>query len=180
LRVRRRRCTLQRKSQLSNTPMSSGAERKLTIIREILASIAPRPDQLLPALLEVQHRIGCVSNACIAASAQHFNLSRADVYGVASFYHDLRLEPVGDHIVQICQAEACQAVGCRALAAHAECRLGVKIGTTSPDARITLEAAYCFGNCACGPTVRIDDAIHGRVTPERFDALVGALPGTRA
>src|SRR5882672_4333668 len=160
--------------------MSSEAERELEIIREILAPIAPRPDQLLPTLLEVQRRTGCVSNACITASALHFNLSRADVYGVASFYHDLRLEPAGDHVVQICQAEACQAVGCRALAEHAERRLGVKIGTTSPDARVTLEAAYCFGNCACGPTVRIDDAIHGRVTPERFDALVATLSGARA
>ncbi len=155
--------------------MSSDAVRELEVVREVLATTTPDANLLLPALLEVQHRLGHVSNACIAAAAQHFNLSRADVYGVATFYHDLRAEPAGDHLIQICQAEACQAVGCRALASHAERRLGVTMGTTSPDRRVTLEKAYCFGNCACGPTVRIDDAIHGRVTPERFDALVAAL-----
>ncbi len=157
--------------------MHSDAEREMEVIREVLALVAPQPDLLLPTLLEVQRRLGLVSDACIATAAQHFNLSRADVYGVATFYNDLRLEPVGDHVVQICQAEACQAVGCRALATHAERCLGVAIGTTSADMRVTLEAAYCFGNCACGPTIRIDDAIHGRVTPERFDALIAQLPG---
>ena len=160
--------------------MHSDAELELEIIREVLAPVAPQPDLLLPALLELQRRLGHVSSACVATAAQHFNLSRADVHGVATFYHDLRSEPVGRHLVQICQAEACQAVGCRALTTHAERRLGVSIGTTAPDAGITLEAAYCFGNCACGPTVRIDDAIHGRVTAERFDALVAAWPGRPA
>ncbi len=159
-------------SERSNALMLSDAEREAEVIREVIAPVAPQPDLLLPTLLELQRRLGHVPNACIAMAAQHFNLSRADVYGVASFYHDLRLAPAGDHRVQICLAEACQAVGCRALAAHAERRLGVAIGTTSPDRRITLEAAYCFGNCACGPTVRIGETIHGRVTPERFDALV--------
>ena len=159
--------------------MNPDAVPELDVIREVLAANAPDAQLLLPALLEVQRRVGHVSNACIAAAAQHFNLSRADVYGVASFYHDLRSEPAGLHRVQICQAEACQAVGCRALAAHAERRLGAAMGTTSTDRRVTLETAYCFGNCACGPTVRIDDAIYGRVTPERFDALIAALHGPR-
>ena len=153
--------------------------RELEVVREILAATAPDANELLPALLEVQRRLGRVPNAGIAAAAQHFNVSRADVYGVVTFYHDLRAEPAGDHVIQICQAEACQAVGCRALALHAEGRLGVSMGTTSADRRITLEAAYCFGNCACGPTVRIGDTIHGRVTPHRFDTLVAALHETR-
>ena len=159
--------------------MSSDAARELDVVREILAATAPDANQLLPALLEVQRRLGYVPNVGIAAAAQHFNVSRADVYGVATFYHDLRAEPAGDHVIQICQAEACQAVGCRALASHAEDRLGIAMGTTSADRRVTLEAAYCFGNCACGPTVRIGDAIHGRVTPQRFDTLVAALDDTR-
>jgi NADH:ubiquinone oxidoreductase subunit E len=159
--------------------MPSDAARELQVIREVLAATEPQSHLLLPTLLEVQRRLGQVPSACVVAAAQHFNLSRADVYGVLTFYHDLRVEPVGDHVVQICQAEACQAVGCRALASHAVRRLGVAMGTTSPDRRVTLEAAYCFGNCACGPTVRIDDSIHGRVTPERFDTLVAALHGPR-
>ncbi len=161
--------------------MSSDAARELEVVREILAATAPVTNELLPALLEVQRRLGHVPNVGIAAAAQHFNVSRADVYGVTTFYHDLRAEPAGDHLVQICQAEACQAVGCRALVSHAEARLGINDrNDISPDRRITLEAAYCFGNCACGPTVRIDDAIHGRVTPQRFDTLVAALDDTRS
>jgi formate dehydrogenase subunit gamma len=159
--------------------MPSDAARELEVIREVLAATEPQSHLLLPTLLEVQRRLGRVPNECVAAAAQYFNLSRADVYGVLTFYHDLRTEPAGEHIVQICQAEACQAVGCRALASHAVRRLGVAMEATSPDGRVTLEAAYCFGNCACGPTVRIDDSIHGRVTPERFDALVAALQGQR-
>ena len=96
--------------------MNLDAVPELDVIREVLAANTPDAQLLLPALLEVQRRVGHVSNACIAAAAEHFNLSRADVYGVASFYHDLRREPAGLHRVQICQAEACQAVGCRALA----------------------------------------------------------------
>src|SRR5262249_6553671 len=140
----------------------------------ILAASPSNYDRLLPALLDIQRRVGFVPPASIAAIARHFNLSRADVHGVVTFYQDLRSAPPGRHIVQICQAEACQAVGCRALTAHAERRLGVRIG--DGDARITLIAGYCFGNCACGPTVRIDEAVHGRVTPQRFDALIDALP----
>lgn len=157
--------------------MPSDVEHELETIREVLSASASRQDLLLPALLDLQQRFGHVSNACISAVAQHFNLSRADVYGVVSFYHDLRQEPVGDHLIQICQAEACQAVGSRALTTHAQQRLGAAIGTTSPDMRVTLEASYCFGNCACGPTIRIDREIHGRVTPDRFDALVSAFSG---
>ena len=159
--------------------MSSDAARELDVVREILAATASEPNELLPALLEVQRRLRYVPNVGISAAAQHFNVSRADVYGVATFYHDLRAEPAGDHLIQICHAEACQAVGCRALASHAEARLGMTMGTTSADRRVTLEAAYCFGNCACGPTVRIGEAIYGRVTPQRFDTLVAALDDTR-
>ena len=150
--------------------MSNDAEQE--IVSEILSHTAPTQDHLLPTLLDIQRRLSFVPPASITTIARHFNLSRADVYGVASFYHDLRDARPPFHVVEICQAEACQAVGCRALVAHALTRLG-----DAADSNVAIEAAYCFGNCACGPTVRIGDAIHGRVTPERFDELVAALPG---
>ena len=153
-------------------------ERELDIVREELAVTAPSQDLLLPLLLDVQRRIGHVPKGSVDLIAQHFNLSRADVHGVASFYHDLRDVPAGRHVVQICQAEACQAVGCRTLAAHAQRRLGVAMGATTADSHITIEPAYCFGNCACGPTVRIGDEIYGRVTADRFDVLIAALDET--
>jgi len=142
-------------------------------IRDLLRDLRGEQHELLPLLQAVQLRIGFVPKAAVQQIADALNLSRAEVYGVARFYHDLRDAPAGRQIVQICGAEACQAVGCRALTAHAERTLGIATGETTADGRTTLEVAYCFGNCACGPTVRIGDTIHGRVTPARFDALVG-------
>ncbi|HTO58669.1 MAG TPA: NAD(P)H-dependent oxidoreductase subunit E [Pseudomonadales bacterium] len=144
------------------------------IVAHVLATTPPSFDRLLPALLEIQRSVGFVPPQSIAAIADHFNLSRADVHGVVSFYDDLRTTPPGRHIVQICQAEACQALGCRELTTHAEQRLGIALG--DGDANVTLVGGYCFGNCACGPTVRIGDTVHGRVTPHAFDVLIDALP----
>jgi formate dehydrogenase subunit gamma len=143
------------------------------IVAQVLAATPSNYDRLLPALLEIQRRLGCVPPPAIGAIARHFNLSRADVHGVVSFYQDLRTSAPGRHVVQICQAEACQAVGSRGLTMHAERQLGLALGES--DARVSLTAGYCFGNCACGPTVRIDDAVHGRVTPQTFDGLIDAV-----
>jgi len=143
-------------------------------VAHILAGTVPSYDRLLPALLDIQRRIGFVPPQSIATIAHHFNLSRADVHGVVTFYDDLRTAPPGRHVVRICQAEACQALGSRELTKHAERLLGLALGAS--DARVTLAAGYCFGNCACGPSVRIGDAVHGRVTVQTFDALIDALP----
>jgi formate dehydrogenase subunit gamma len=91
---------------------------------------------------------------------------------VVSFYHFFRSTPPGAHTVSVCRAESCQAVGGEALATHARRRLGVDFHETTPDGRFSLEPVYCLGNCACSPAVMIDERLHGRVTPERFDALL--------
>jgi formate dehydrogenase subunit gamma len=106
--------------------------------------------------------------------ADALNLSRAEVHGVMTFYHDFRSEPAGRTVVRICMAEACQSMGCRDLAAHAERRHGVALGDTSADRELTVEEVFCLGNCALSPAVMIDGALFGRVTPERFDDLVAA------
>lgn len=130
------------------------------------------PGALLPILHDVQDRIGHIPDAALPAIAKALNLSRADVHGVVSFYHHFRSSPPGKHVIRVCRAEACQAMGAEDLAAHAKKTLGVEFHGTSQDGRFTLEAVYCLGNCACSPTVMIDDDLHGRVTPERFDELV--------
>jgi formate dehydrogenase subunit gamma len=91
---------------------------------------------------------------------------------VVSFYHHFRTHPVGRHIVQVCRAEACQAWSCQATEAHAQQRLGVGYGGTSADGCFTLEAAYCLGNCAAGPSVMVDGKLYGRVTPQRLDTVL--------
>jgi formate dehydrogenase subunit gamma len=150
-------------------------ESELTIVRDVLASTPARQDRLLPLLHEIQHRLGYVPPSALPLIAQTLNLSRAEVHGVASFYHDIRDAPAGRHIIELCQAEACQAVGCRALLTHAQHRLGICVGETTSDGRITLQRTYCFGNCACGPTLRIGDRVVGRVDAAGFDALVSEL-----
>jgi formate dehydrogenase subunit gamma len=103
------------------------------------------------------------------------SLSRAEVHGVISFYHDFRTEPVGEQLVHLCRAEACQAMGSRELEQHARQRLGVDFGETTADGRFTLEAVYCLGNCACSPSIRIGDEVHARVSPGKFDELIARL-----
>ncbi len=145
------------------------------MLSTLLANSPTTAEYLLPMLQQVQAHFGHVSPGAIRMVAHSFNLSRAEVYGVVTFYGDLREAPVGDHVVQVCMAEACQANGCRDLMRHAEASLGVKAGETTANGRVFLEAQYCFGNCALGPAVRIGDAIYGGVFSDRFDELVAPL-----
>jgi len=134
-----------------------------------------KPGALLPILHALQDRIGFIPEAAVPIIADALHQTRAEVHGVISFYHHFRTTPPGRHVVQICRAEACQSVGARQLEAHAKARLGVDYHQTTADREITLEAVYCLGNCACGPSIRVDDSVRGRVTPEAFDELIDEL-----
>jgi formate dehydrogenase subunit gamma len=141
----------------------------------IIARHAATEGGLLPALHDLQGVFGHIPDEAVRLLAHEFNLSRAEVHGVVSFYHDFRREPAGRHVVKLCQAEACQAMGSRALRAHACERLGVALGGTTGDGRVTLEATYCLGLCATAPSAMIDGAVLGRVTPAQLDAALEAL-----
>jgi formate dehydrogenase subunit gamma len=147
-------------------------------VDEAIAQHAQRPGSLLIVLHAIQDRIGFVPPDALPRIAQALNLSRAEVHGVITFYHDFRTSPPGRHVVRLCQAEACQSMGSAALAAHARSRLGLDFHQTSSNGNVTLEPVYCLGNCACSPALTIDGQVHGRVTPERFDRLVMALEQT--
>lgn len=140
---------------------------------EVVRRFDAKAEMLVQILQAIASRYGWVPEETIRQLAEELNLSRADVYGVVNYYHDFRTEAPGEHIVKICQAEACQAMGSRALTNHARKSLGTAMNDTRND--ITLEPVYCLGNCACAPAVMIDGKTHGRVTPSRFDALVGAM-----
>jgi len=92
-----------------------------------------------------------------------------------SFYHDFRSEPGGEHILHLCRAEACQAMGSRELEEHVKERLGIDYGETTSDGLFTLEPVYCLGNCACSPSLRVNDDLHARVTAEKFDELIQGM-----
>lgn len=149
-------------------------------ISAIIDRYANVPGGLMPLLHAVQHAFGHVPKNSVAAIAKGMNLSRAEVHGVISYYHDFSTVPRGKTTVHICRAEACQAVGARELETHARQSLGVDYGGTTEDGEYTLEPAYCLGNCACGPSVRIGDDIHARVSAERFDQLLAKSDGAGA
>jgi formate dehydrogenase subunit gamma len=143
------------------------------VIEQLLERYVGVPGGLLPLLHAVQEALGCIPADTVPRLAEGMGLSRAEVHGVITFYHDFRFEPPGKHVIHLCRAEACQAMGARALEAHAKARLGIEFGQTTADGRYTLEPVYCLGNCACSPSLRIGDEVHARVTPEKFDQLVG-------
>ena len=120
-------------------------------------------------LRRVQDALGWVPSDAVPIIAKILNLSRAEVHGVVTFYHDFRHAPPGKNIVKVCRAESCQAMGAVALAEHIKQRLRCDFGQTSADGDVTLDAVYCFGNCACSPAVMLNGELLGRVTPQRFD-----------
>lgn len=145
-----------------------------TIATEIINRFGAAPEMLVQMLHAFVQRYGYISEEAIRQIAKELNLSRADVHGVVSFYHDFRTTPPADHVVKICQAEACQAMGSRALTAHAEEKLGIRLHDAAGDGNVSLEAVYCLGNCACSPAVMIDEKVYGRVSAVDLDGLIDA------
>jgi formate dehydrogenase subunit gamma len=127
------------------------------------------PGPLLEILHSVQNDLGYVPPESVPLIADALNLSRAEVHGVVSFYHHFRERPAGQHTLQLCRAEACQAMNGDALAAYARKRLQLDFGETRDDGRVTLEAVYCLGNCACAPSAMIDGQLRGRVDPQTIE-----------
>jgi len=139
---------------------------------EIIAEHSKQEGATLVILHALQEAFGYVPEAAIPMVAQALNLSRAEVHGVFTFYHDFRHKPAGRHVLKLCRAEACQAAGGDALAARAEARLGVSLGNTTADDRVTLEPIYCLGLCATAPSAMLDGRLVGRLDEKRLDALV--------
>jgi formate dehydrogenase subunit gamma len=139
---------------------------------EIIAEHQDREGATLVILHALQEAFGYVPEAAIPMVATALNLSRAEVYGVFTFYHDFRKQPAGRHVLKLCRAEACQAAGGDALAARAEAKLGIAIGNTTADERVTLEPIYCLGLCATAPSAMLDGRLIGRLDEKRLDALV--------
>jgi formate dehydrogenase subunit gamma len=150
------------------------------LIHDCIERYRAVPGGLLPLLRAIEEIAGYIPAQSSSEIATALNLSAAEVHGVISFYHDFRSQPGGAHTVQVCRAEACQAMGSRALETHAQESLGVSFGETTDDGRINLESVYCLGNCACSPSVRVDDKVYARVDAQRFDELIAALPGEKA
>jgi formate dehydrogenase subunit gamma len=130
------------------------------------------PGAMLPILHDLQEAFGYVDASVVPVIADALNVSRAEVHGVVTYYHDFRHEPAGRHVLKICRAESCQSMGCRDLVAHVERAHGLQLGKTAADGSITVEEVFCLGNCALSPAVLFDGELVGRVTSEDLDDLI--------
>ncbi|MEL6960470.1 MAG: formate dehydrogenase subunit gamma [Pseudomonadota bacterium] len=141
-------------------------------LQDILARHDGLEGPLLPILHAVQAEFGFIPGDCLQPIADHLNITRAEVHGVITFYHDFRDAPAGRHVVKICRAEACQAVGGGALSQRAFDKLGIGWHETTGNGAVTLEPVYCLGLCACAPAAMVDGKVVGRLDGEKLDAIL--------
>ncbi|MEY4642053.1 MAG: hypothetical protein RLZZ227_2047 [Pseudomonadota bacterium] len=152
----------------------------LELATEVVEEFRDQPGALIVALHKLQETFGYVDEAAMPMLGRLFNVSRAEVHGVTSFYHDFRRHKPGRYTVKVCQAEACQAMGSEQLTAAVKQQLGIDFHETTADGNFTLEPVYCLGNCACSPNIIVDKQTYGRVTPKSFQALTNALASKAA
>jgi len=142
---------------------------------EIVDEMSGLEGPLLPILHGIQHEFGYVPQEALPVIAEGLNLSRAEVYGVVSFYHDYRSHPAGRHVLKLCQAEACQSMGSDAVTARVKQLLGIGFHETTKDGAVTLEPVYCLGLCACSPSAMLDGKVIGRLDAARIDEIVAEV-----
>ena len=162
------------------SPAEAATPHQLAVVDATIARLADLRGACLPILIAIQAELGFVPAEAVERTANKLNLSRADVHGVLTYYHDLRSAPPGRHVVRVCRAEACQAMGCERLVEHLRDRHGAAMGETATDGNVTVEAAYCLGNCALSPAVLFDGRVLGRVTAAQLDDLLATDGGANA
>ncbi|WP_283192793.1 formate dehydrogenase subunit gamma [Rhizobium sp. AN80A] len=141
-------------------------------VRDIVDRLKTLEGPMLPILHEIQDVFGYVPQEALPVIAHGLNLSRAEVHGVVTFYHDYRSHPAGRHILKLCRAESCQSMGADRLAERAKAMLGIDWHGTTPDGAITLEPVFCLGLCSCSPSAMIDGEVHGRVDLADLEEII--------
>jgi NADH:ubiquinone oxidoreductase subunit E len=155
---------------------------KAAAVAVVLRERPPSPDtpgNILRTLMAVEQEVGHVPMEAVPSIAKMLDVTEAEVVGVLSYYPDLHSTPRGRHIVRLCTGEACVANRSLRLLAELNQALDVDPGGTSADGRFTLERVYCLGNCGVGPTVMVDDQMHGRVTSAELRQILGLAAGQR-
>ena len=138
----------------------------------IVAALKGLEGPLLPILHEIQAEFGYVPQESLPVIARELNLSRAEVHGVVSFYHDYRDHPTGRHVLKLCRAEACQSMGGDEVAERIKALLCIDFHQTTMDGAVTLEPVYCLGLCSCAPAAMFDGEVHGRIDADLAQELV--------
>src|SRR3569832_1638 len=144
-------------------------------VARLLSELDDPRGALLPLLHALQAEFGHIDDALVPHVAEALNLSRAEVHGVVTFYHDFRRAPAGRHVVRLCRAESCQARGAAAIESVAVGRRGVSMGATSGDGRVSLEPVYCLGLCAIGPNALVDGMPVSRIDEGALDRIVAQV-----
>jgi formate dehydrogenase subunit gamma len=147
-------------------------EAMISRAREIVEAHRGLEGPLLPILHAVQAEYGYVPREIQPAIADALNLSRAEIHGVVSFYHDFRDHPAGRHVIRVCRSEACQSMGGEATADELLKKLGLDWHQTSADGAVTVEPVYCLGLCACSPAAMVDGDVYGRLDDETIHEIV--------
>lgn len=144
-------------------------------VTRLLPQYGDRRGALLPLLHALQAEFGYIDDALVPHLAEALNLSRADVHGVVTFYHDFRRRPAGRHVVRLCRSESCQARGGATIERSVVDRLGVAMGATSSDGRVSLEPVYCLGLCAIGPNALVDGVPVSRIDDRALDRIIAGV-----
>lgn len=147
------------------------------LLREVLSFYRGKKRELIPILLEVQANFGYLPGDAIQLIASFLNIAEGEIYSVASFYAQLRLLPLGRQRVTVCRGTACHIRGATHILSEMERAVGLKEGETSSDLEYTLESVACFGCCALAPCIRINNNVHGEMTPEKVRKLLPVLNG---
>jgi len=143
--------------------------------QQIIAAKTGLEGATLPILHDLQGTFGCIPLDAVPMVASALNLSRAEVHGIVTFYHEFRRTPPGRHILRLCRAEACQSLGADAVGAHVNTRLHLDGHGTTADGSVTLEPVFCLGLCAVGPAALLDGQPLGRLSVARIDAELERL-----
>lgn len=155
--------------------MATRAPWDVDIARAIIVERQAMPGALLPILHALQEEFGYIDREAEPLIAEILNITRAEVHGVVTFYHDFRDKPAGRHVFKLCRAESCQARGGDGLAERAQARLGVKLGDTTADGQISLQPVYCLGLCSVSPAAMLDGKVVARLDDRKLDALLAEV-----
>lgn len=141
-------------------------------IKEIIDAHVSLEGPLLPMLHALQDAFGYIPDQAHAPICDALNITKAELHGVVTFYHDFRQKPAGRHVLKICRAEACQSVGGTAMAEALLAKLGLDWHGTTSNGAVTIEPVYCLGLCASGPAAMLDSRVVGRVDEAKLDTLL--------
>jgi NADH:ubiquinone oxidoreductase subunit E len=147
-------------------------DRVTLALDSVLERCVTSPPNILATLQAVQGALGYVPLETVPRIAAALGVTDSDVRGVLSFYHDLRIDKPGQHIIRFCLGDSCRATHCETSLAALEKKLGCQLGETSPAGKFTLEKVYCLGNCALSPNMMIGEEIYSRLTPKTATAAL--------